>query len=46
MNEIHVTPAELAQSRRLVSMFRGMGASDYEACMLTAQLQIAQRGTP
>lgn len=46
MNEVEVTPEELAEGRAMVSTFRGMGASEYDACMLTAKIQIALRGMP
>lgn len=44
MNHIKVSPEELAEGRRLVAMFRDMGASEYDACMLAAEMQIAMRG--
>lgn len=46
MNEIHVTEQELAEDRMMVATFRGMGASEYDACMLAANISIALRGTP
>ena len=46
MNHIKVSPEELAEGRRLVAMFREMGASEYDACMLTAEVQMAKWGKP
>ena len=46
MNHIKVSPEELAEGRRLVSMFKDRGLSEYEACLLTAELQMAMRGKP
>ena len=46
MNEVKVSPEELEEGRRMVAMFRSRGASEYEACMLTAEIQIALRGRP
>ena len=40
------SPEELAEARWLVSKFREMGASEYDACMTAAQIQIAMRGMP
>jgi len=46
MNEIKASPEELEEGRRMVSLFRSKGASEYEACLLVAEIQIALRGKP
>ena len=44
MTPTKASPEEIAESLRLVSMFRDRGMSEYEACMLAANVQIAMRG--
>ena len=46
MKPIKVSPEELAEARRLVSMFKERGLSEYDAYMLAAEMQIALRGMP
>jgi hypothetical protein len=46
VNHVKVSPEELEEGRRLVAMFRERGASEHEACMLTAELQMAMRCRP
>jgi len=46
VNHVKVSPEELAEGRRLVSMFKERGLSEYDACLLTAELQMAMRGNP
>lgn len=44
MKPTNASPEEIEEGRRLVSMFRDRGLSEYEACMLAAQVQMAMRG--
>ena len=41
MNHIKITAEELASDRRMVARFRNAGMSEYEACMLTAEIKKA-----
>ena len=42
MNHIKITAEELEADRRMVAAFRVAGMSEYEACMLTADIRKAQ----
>jgi hypothetical protein len=41
MNHIKITAEELAEDRRMVATFRAAGMTEYEACMLTADIRSA-----
>ena len=41
MNHIKITAEELEADRRMVAVFRAVGMSEYEACMITADIKRA-----
>jgi hypothetical protein len=43
VNHIEITTEELAEDRRMVAVFRAVGMSEYEACMITADIKQATR---
>lgn len=43
MNDEQVTEEELAEDRRMVATFRAAGLSEYDSCMLAANINVARR---
>jgi hypothetical protein len=41
VNHIKITAEELADDQRMVATFRAAGMSEYEACMITADIKQA-----